>query len=220
MMDLPAALFSPVLLLLLDLLALGVMAGVLWRVPWRQLSPVALNAWMGASVLVLTLWALRGAVAGGLSIHLLGVAILTLLMGPRLALLAVALLVFSSSLAGHGELTALGLNWLVSGLVPVTVVSLMLRLTQRYLPANFFIYLFLNAFLAGGLSLVAASLAGFALLLAFGSGLPGAQLIDAFPFYLLLSWSEAFVTGLILAILIVYRPLWVASFDDARYLSE
>ena len=41
---------------------------------------------------------------------------------------------------------------------------------------------------------------------------------DALSFYFLLSWSEAFTTGLMLAIFVVYKPHWVATFDDRRYL--
>jgi uncharacterized membrane protein len=35
-----------------------------------------------------------------------------------------------------------------------------------------------------------------------------------------LSWSEAFTTGLLTAVLVVYRPQWVATFDDARNLND
>ena len=41
---------------------------------------------------------------------------------------------------------------------------------------------------------------------------------DYLPYYLLLSWSEAFLTGMALTLMVVYRPEWVATFDDARYL--
>ncbi|VEB41807.1 Predicted membrane protein [Chromobacterium violaceum] len=41
---------------------------------------------------------------------------------------------------------------------------------------------------------------------------------EALPYYFLLSWSEAFTTGLLLAVLTVYKPRWVSTFDDGRYL--
>lgn len=219
-MDFPASLFPLSGLLVLDILALLLLADVVWRVAWRQLTPQGLNAWMGAGVMVLGLWQLKGGFEPGLSYHLLGAAVLTLMMGPWLALIAVALLLLANCLAGQGDLLALGLNWLSSGLVPVAVVSLGLRLAQRYLPDHLFVYVFLNAFLSGGLSLVAASLAGLGLLAVFGV-YPWSRLLDdAFPYYLLLSWSEAFTSGLMLAILVVYKPAWVVSFDDARYLND
>jgi uncharacterized membrane protein len=33
-----------------------------------------------------------------------------------------------------------------------------------------------------------------------------------------MAWAEAFTTGAALTLMVVYRPDWVATFDDARYL--
>jgi uncharacterized membrane protein len=38
------------------------------------------------------------------------------------------------------------------------------------------------------------------------------------PFYFLMDWAEAFATGMMVTLMVVYRPEWVATFDDARYL--
>ncbi len=34
----------------------------------------------------------------------------------------------------------------------------------------------------------------------------------------LLSFSEAFISNLVVTVLVVYRPAWVSTFDDRRYL--
>ena len=48
---------------------------------------------------------------------------------------------------------------------------------------------------------------------------PWERLAEGFlPFGLLLGWGEAFLTGLLTAIFVVYEPRWMATFDDARYL--
>jgi uncharacterized membrane protein len=45
------------------------------------------------------------------------------------------------------------------------------------------------------------------------------RLADGFvPYGLLLSWGEAFLTGLLTAVFTVYLPRWMATFDDAAYL--
>jgi uncharacterized membrane protein len=95
-----------------------------------------------------------------------------------------------------------------------------LRQTQRRLPANYFVYLFLNVFLAGGLSMAAVGLASVVLLGVDGAYSWDSLLGESLPYYLLLAWSEAFLSGLMMAVLIVYRPRWVATFDDSRYLKE
>jgi uncharacterized membrane protein len=219
-MDLAASLFPLGWVLSSDLLALLILVWVAWGVPWRRLDPDVANAWMGACVLVIMLWSLSGTYKLGLSFHLLGVAALTLLMGPRLALLASALVMAAMCLDGAGSILALGLNWLTCGVVPVGVVMLALYLAQRYLPPNLFVYVFLNAFFAGGISMLAATMAGVACLGLVGAYSWSSMFDDVMPYYFLLSWPEAFTTGLMLTLLVVYKPQWVSTFDDERYLND
>lgn len=219
-MNLPAAFFPLWVQWSTLLAALGVLGWAVSRSAWRTLSHVTLNAWLGACVLTMAMWMMKGGFKPGLWFHLLGAAILTLMMGHWLALLALAIVLAGVTAYGLGDWMSWGLNFWLMAVVPVTLVSVVLRLTQRWLPPNLFIYVFVCAFLAGGASLFATGLAGVAAL-----GLAGAYpweelLTEALPFYFLLSWSEAFTTGLIMAILIVYRPQWVATFDDSRYLDD
>jgi uncharacterized membrane protein len=80
------------------------------------------------------------------------------------------------------------------------------------------VYVFVNAFLTGAAGLLLAAACGL-LALALAGAYPVDYLLgEVLPFYFLLAWSEAFTSGLVTAILIVYRPHWVATFDDQRYL--
>ncbi|AXE33794.1 energy-coupling factor ABC transporter permease [Chromobacterium phragmitis] len=217
-MDLSASLFAGWAVWLSAGLSLAALVFAALRVKWRELDPAALNAWMGACVLDLAMWLLRGGLQPGLSFHLLGAALFTLLMGPWLAMLALAVVQLALAAAGHADWRALGLSWLLTALPAVAVAAGMLELARRRLPANFFIYVFVNGFLAGGASLLASALCGVLALGAAGAYPWDALLEEALPYYFLLSWSEAFTTGLLLAVLIVYRPRWVATFEDSRYL--
>ncbi|MEN9782873.1 MAG: Cobalt uptake substrate-specific transrane region, partial [Pseudomonadota bacterium] len=40
------------------------------------------------------------------------------------------------------------------------------------------------------------------------------------PYALLLSWGEAFITGMAMALMVAYYPQWVLMFDDKRYLAR
>ncbi|MBV8049496.1 MAG: energy-coupling factor ABC transporter permease [Paludibacterium sp.] len=219
-MNFPAGLFPLPFLLVLDFATLAALCVAAWRFPWRQLTAAQINAWLGACVAAMVLWTLKYDARPGLSYHLLGMTVLTLMMGPALAMLAAALVIAVACLMAGGAWQPLGLDWLTSGVLPVALTWASLRLIQRRLPCNYFVYLFLNAFLTGGLAMAAAGLAGVAVLGAFGVYAWDGLLSEALPYYLLLAWSEAFLTGLLMAILIVYRPRWVASFDDARYLKN
>jgi uncharacterized membrane protein len=219
-MNYPSQLFPFPVLITTTLLAVALLGLCIYKVRWRLLDHQALNAWMGASVLVMVLWLLKGGLKPGLTFHLLGAGILTLMMGPWLALIALLLVILAVSFTGLGDFFSVGLNWLVMGAMPVGFVSLALMLARRWLSANIFIYIFVNAFITGGASYFASGLTGIGVLALAGAYPTDYLYGEALPVYFLLSWSEAFLTGLVIAILVVYRPKWVSTFDDARYLNH
>lgn len=216
-MHFPAQFFAPATLWLCHALCAALLTQAVWRVRWRQLDPVGLNAWMGACVAVMLFWSLKGGFKPGLEFHLLGGAAFALMAGPWLALIGLAIVLAGVTAYGMAEWAAFGVNFLVMAAAPVAVTGLTLRLAQR-LPANYFVYIFFNAFLTGWLSFFCACLLGVSVLALADAYAPDYLFGDALSFYFLLSWSEAFTTGLMLAIFVVYKPHWVATFDDRRYL--
>ena len=50
---------------------------------------------------------------------------------------------------------------------------------------------------------------------------PAAVLLDEYlPFFLLLAFSEAWLGGMATTLMVVFRPEWVTTFDDRRYLTR
>lgn len=67
------------------------LAGALWRTPWKRLLPgPQLNPWLGSLVVLVLIWQLRAVIPSGLTKHLLGVALISLMVGATPALLSVA----------------------------------------------------------------------------------------------------------------------------------
>jgi uncharacterized membrane protein len=93
------------------------------------------------------------------------------------------------------------------------------RLLERRLPNHFFVYVLGNGFFGAALSVAAIGLATTALM-----ALAGAYTLDyLFTHYtpyatLLISWAEAFTTGMAITVMAVYRPAWLETFDDVKYL--
>lgn len=203
-----------------NVLALLLLGVAVTRVQWRALERSAVNAWLGACVVLLGFWLGRAGLQPGLSFHLLGATVFTLLMGPWLALLALAAVLLGLAAGGQLEWLALGLNYVLSLLPGVALTALLLWVAQRRFAANVFVYVFVNAFLTGAAGMLLAAVCGLTALLLAGAYPLEHLLENALPYYVLLAWSEAFTSGLVLAILIVYRPHWVATFDDARYLDN
>ncbi len=200
-------------------LAAVIVARAVQIAPWRRFSasePV--HVWYGAILFVLMLWSLQATVGEGFTFHLLGVTALTLIVGPALALVGAAVAV-ALLLAVHGGLWVnAGVAFVTMAAVPVTVTRLVLRFAESRLPPNFFIYVFVVAFFGAGLAYVLAGVAGAAVL-ALGAGLSAAVVFGEYaPYLVYLAFGEATLTGMVLTLAVVYRPHWVATFDDARYL--
>jgi uncharacterized membrane protein len=141
-----------------------------------------------------------------------------LAVGPALALAGGAIAIaIGIMVRGDPRLNA-GLGFLSMVAIPVSVVSLVLRVAERRLPPNFFIYVFVGAFVGAGASYAAAGLTG-ATTLTLGGGRPAEIVFGEYaPYLLFLAFGEATLTGMVITLAVVYRPHWVTTFDDARYL--
>ncbi len=191
---------------------------VAWRARWAMLKdPRNLNIFLGATVAVLALWLIKTGIKPGLNFHLLGATVLTLMFRPLFALLGLSLVIAIITL-WHGQYAAFAANLLIMGVLPVAVSWGIYRVVDRYLPNHLFIYVFLNAFFGAAVAISCVGLAstGFAALA--GIYAMPYLLAEYLPYYLLMAWAEAFTTGMVVTMMVVYKPEWVATFDDKRYL--
>lgn len=200
-------------------------AGLLFYLMWRRANWAMLrrqgnlNVLLAATVAVLGLWLIKTGIKPGLNFHLLGATALTLMFRPWFALLALSLLCLAVAVQS-GEYNAFPGNLLTMGVVPVAVSWAIFRLADSRLPNHMFIYIFVNCFFGAALAIGAVGLASTAFAALAGAYALDYLLTEYLPFYLLMAWAEAFATGMIMTILVVYRPEWVATFDDRRYLYD
>ncbi|HMM47234.1 MAG TPA: energy-coupling factor ABC transporter permease [Thiobacillaceae bacterium] len=204
-------------------LALAVLA---WRwlqsADWRRLAePARLNLFLGATVAVLGLWQIRTGIKPGLAFHLYGIAALTLMFGFWRATFAGVLVLFANAAFGRGGWASLGVDALLSAALPAAVSWTVYRLLDRRLPNHFFIYVLGNGFFGGALSVAAIGVATTALMVLAGA-YPLDYLLTHYTPYatLLISWGEAFSTGMAVTLMAVYRPAWLETFDDTRYIQN
>jgi uncharacterized membrane protein len=186
---------------------------------WQRLGySNQLNVYLGAIVCLLLLWTLRTDIQPGFSWHLSAMVTLTLMFGWSLAVIAgsVALL----------TLTALGFNdWpgffptaVLFIVLPATLTQVVLGLARAYLPKHYFIYVFINAFFAGGLIAILVAMTATGLLLA-ADAFTLQKLIDNYLLFLpLMFFPEAVLNGWMISIMVGFKPHWVGSFRDEEYL--
>ena len=189
---------------------------------WRRLAePSRLNLFLAATVAVLALWQIRTGIKPGLAFHLYGMAALTLMFGFWRASFAGVLILLANAAFGRGSWTALGVDALLVAALPAAVSWNVFRLLERRLPNHFFVYVLGNGFFGAALSVAAIGLATTVLMTLAGTYSLDYLLTHYTPYAtLLIGWAEAFSTGMAITVMAVYRPAWLETFDDAKYIQN
>ena len=189
--------------------------------PWARLKDSEqFNVWFGMIVLLTLVWSLKAGVKPGLSMHLLGATVFTLSFGPHLAFVGLSLVLLGICLNGGFGIFAFAINALLMAGVGVLISQAMYRLIVRYMPRNFFIYVFINGFFTAALTVIGVGFVA-TLLLVIASAYEWEYLATEYlPYFLLLGFSEAWLSGMLMTLFVIYRPSWVGTFDDASYLAN
>ena len=185
------------------------------QLPWYKLEgdPEATRILIVATLALAGLRWFNADALAGTSLHFLGAGIATLMFGAPFALWVMAVV---SLLAWLGGTAWIGWapDFIACGLLPVTVAHLLWRFEQARLPPHLFIFVLFNGFLGGGLAMLASHLLKAVVALWLGIDNPAVYLTAG----ILMMFGEGFLTGGTMALLVVYRPHWCASFDDRHYL--
>ncbi|WP_043526326.1 energy-coupling factor ABC transporter permease [Litchfieldella xinjiangensis] len=212
---------APWVLVACGLVSLAMLGLVLRLRPWQALlgDSGLQHRLMAATLCVALFWQLRAQAVDWLSLHLMFTALLTLIFKAPLALLVNVLVNIAMLAVGRTEWPLLGVNVLMSGVVPALVMVIVWRLVDRYLPDNVPIFIFVCGFLGSALSTLAGGLTMVGLAWVGASDLQVWYVTQEYALFLpLLMPSEAFITGMLLSLLVVYHPHWVATFNSHRYI--
>ena len=177
----------------------------------RPIPPHALGA---LAVLIGLAWTFRSTLVGGPPLHWLVTPLALHVLGPAWAAVAVVGGAAFAAEAGGLGWAAVPAAILLDGWLPIAVAWAWLRLVERRLPQQLFVYLFAAVF-AG--TLIATLVGGAAERLLYGAAL-GRNASDWWVALLILADGEAVTTGIIVTGLAVYRPEWLQTFDPDRYL--
>jgi uncharacterized membrane protein len=218
-MNFAVELFAPAWLWGAGVLAAIVAGWIVRTAPWACLAESRrMHIWLGLGVMLALVWSLKAGVYPGLDLHLLGAMVVTLVMGPQLGMAALALALAGVTLNGGAQWQSFPINWLVMGVFPVAVAHGYFRLVERYAPKHFFVFIFVIAFF--GSALTVNMQGAFASFVLWAAGAYSYEFLAAnyLPYFLLLGFSEAWLSGMVVTLMVVFRPGWVLSFDDRVYL--
>jgi uncharacterized membrane protein len=189
--------------------------------PWSKIRDAeAVHVYLSVIVMLTTLWILRGGIRAGLDFHLLGMTLLCLMFEWQFALFAASLVIIFTTWRGPAGWEAFGVNVLLMGALPILFTRAFLYVAQTRLPHNFFVYIFVNAFLAGGLSILLTGVASAFLQFMAGVNHQDRIAADFLQVLPMLMFGEGFLNGATMALVVTYRPRWVATFHDRWYLNN
>lgn len=189
--------------------------------PWKRLADKEqFHVFFGSCVALMVMWTLRTEVFHGVEFHLIILTTLTLMFGWSLAVLAGLVALLGVTLAGFANWSGFAINLLTVVLLPVSFSQLSLLLVRYWFPKHFFIYIYVNAFFAGGISVVLSSVLASVLMAVSGM----ASFIMLWETYLtyfpLMFFPEAVLNGWFMTLLVGYKPQWVMTFRDEEYLHK
>lgn len=202
-------------MLLNALLLLAALAMALALRPWRAVGaggpPWPWLAWWATLPLF---WSADLLARAPIVQPLSGASLLVLLAGWPLAMLALLPVAGLLVVVGGLDMAAAlhRLVWL--GVVPGTLALVLGTALRRVLPGHLFIYILGRGFFV---TWAAAALAG-ALALALTGAPTGTEPGDLLIGRFLAASGEAFLTGMMAAIFVAFRPQWLATYSDRLYL--
>lgn len=201
----------------------------LWLRPWRMLSRQALEKHepsepsplvtpLLATLVVLPwLWALPTLHRMPLQLQWSGACLVVLMLGWPLAIPALV------AVGGIAAVLSPSLDWADAvgtiawqGVVPATLALALGAVIRRLIGTQPFVYVLGRAFLGTAVCLFLANVLGQW----SGHSLPGVEGDLSLVARWLMAWGDAFVTGMLTAIFVAFKPEWLATWSDRLYLRK
>lgn len=197
------------------LVLINALRGIDWRAFRRDQA--LQHTFFGAAVVLGFVWQFRAGISPGLSIHVFGMTLVTLMLGWRLAVLAGLLALVITVITGREPLIAFAANGLVTVMVPALVSHGIMLWERRRDFRNLFAYIFFCGFFGAGIAVGVAGVVMCLMLWSAGVYSLG-ELVHEYLRYLpLFMMPEGFVNGAFVTGLMVLHPDRLTTLDQRRY---
>ncbi|HET7528532.1 MAG TPA: hypothetical protein VFK10_21510 [Burkholderiaceae bacterium] len=182
--------------------------------PWRALGVDGPPwPWVIAWAVLPLLWSLDRQLGVALLPPLSGAALLVLMTGWPLAVLACVPMAIVATLCGPLDAAAALHRAVWLGIVPATVALGLGTALRQWLPRHVAVYVMSRGFFCAGLAAMLAGVLG-------GAGIACMPDADAWVARALMALAEASITGGLVAVMVVQRPALLATYSDRLYLEH
>lgn len=191
------------------------------------LQPQLRNIFISCIILLALAWNVRAHLPNSnidslidLSFHFFGASLLVALFGFWSAITLLFVVALVGIFATSGDLVETTRHYILVSVIPALIATGVMKAIQSLLPKHLFILILGNGYLAAFISTFVTGLFIFGLqqvfeIASFGTSDP----LGWFLGLLVLSFMEGSLSGMLLAILLVYRPQWVSTYHEEQYMS-
>jgi uncharacterized membrane protein len=174
----------------------------------------------GSAASLFVLWLFKAGIYDGLDVHFLGLSVVTLMLGFRLAIITAFITLLGSTVVGFNAWENIGVNGLVGTILPIGITYLFYMLSFHRITRQLFVYIFLCAFFPAALSIALKTLT-LGLFYYTEGTYPWDVIFDNYVLLIpLLVFPEALLNGMAITLLVIYQPTWVYTFHDKFYLDK
>ena len=208
-------------------LAVAIFLGALFASPPRSFLKPPLSWLAPATILFLAIaWNISPSLPGqppgkfyGLIFHFYGASLLTAMFGPAIALTILFPVAFLGIYAIQGSYEAASQHYLMVCVLPTLFAYLSIQIIQRFIPKHLFVLILGNGYVAAFMSVILSGTFLLVIKLVIGE----ANQLD-FEGWLLgliiIAFMEGSLSGMLLAILLIFRPHWVSTYNEEAYMSR
>jgi uncharacterized membrane protein len=209
-------------------LAIVIFLAALYKCPPPVFSKPPLSILAVAAILFLAIaWNVSPTLPGqapgkfyGLIFHFYGAALLTAMFGPAIALAILFPVAFLGIFVFQGGLIEAAQHYLMVCVLPTVFAYLSIRVIQKYIPKHLFVLILGNGYVAAFMSVI---LSGTVLLIAkmlFASAGTHIDLEGWLLGLIIIAFMEGSLSGMLLAIFLIYRPNWVSTYNESAYMNQ
>ena len=157
----------------------------------------------------------------GFSFHFFGASLLVAMLGIWRAMTLLFCVAFLSGFLIGGDAFEASRNYILIGVLPALVSASIIYFIKKYMPKHLFVLILGTGYVAGFASVLVSACLIFAVQQLL---LPSpVVLLDPLGWFLgviILSFMEGSLSGMLLAIFLVYRPNWVATYNESAYVGS
>ena len=207
-----------------------ILVWAIWSGAWKVLfKPTVIYSVFGGIIALGFAWNMKAVMHGmpaealvGLSFQFFGASLLVAMYGLRPAVVMLAIVTAIVSLVSGWSLEYALRQYLVLGVLPAFVACGVMQLISKYLPKHLFVFILGHGYVSGVISVIVPAV----LLFSFNQLISTQQMglsmdrVDWFITLVILSFTEGSISGMLLAVFVIYKPEWVPRFRDQEYLKS